>query len=177
MALPAASITAQLSSTLSASESHPGRLGPGCRTSPTTCSRAGSCRPAARPPGQSGVALRLYESFQENYREAVPSPYAGRSLDAESCHWCREKFQHGQMRYPILDDSTAGWALHFNEHIDAGDVVFRHACQPAPPSPRGRRTHAVPPPSARAYAVRAPAWLAAAGTCPACPSWRSAGVL
>jgi bifunctional non-homologous end joining protein LigD len=24
----------------------------------------------------------------------------------------------------------AGWALHFNEHIDeSGDVVFRHACK------------------------------------------------
>lgn len=32
-----------------------------------------------------------------------------RSVDATSCHWCREKFQHGQMRYPIMDGTTNGW--------------------------------------------------------------------
>jgi hypothetical protein len=42
-------------------------------------------------------------------RNASPGPYAGRSRDASSCHWCRNPFKPGQMRYPILDDTTGGW--------------------------------------------------------------------
>jgi hypothetical protein len=44
-------------------------------------------------------------------RNETPSPYAGPSIDATSCHHCRIPFQRGQMRYPILDDTTAGWDL------------------------------------------------------------------
>jgi hypothetical protein len=35
----------------------------------------------------------------------------GRSLEAHTCHWCREPFRPGQMRYPVMTDTSLGWAL------------------------------------------------------------------
>src|SRR5262249_54801530 len=33
-----------------------------------------------------------------------------RSIDANACHWCDERFKRGQMRYPIMTDCGLGWS-------------------------------------------------------------------
>jgi hypothetical protein len=35
----------------------------------------------------------------------------GASLEAHTCHWCREPFKPEQMRYPVTTDCSRGWAL------------------------------------------------------------------
>jgi hypothetical protein len=34
----------------------------------------------------------------------------GRSIDADVCHWCDQRFKPGQMRYPIMTDCSLGWS-------------------------------------------------------------------
>ena len=60
-------------------------------------------------PKRGGVTpIRLFSGKLSGSRNTNPSPYAGRSIDATSCHWCRVPFKNSQMRYPILDYTTAG---------------------------------------------------------------------
>jgi hypothetical protein len=34
-----------------------------------------------------------------------------RSVEAHTCHWCREKFRPGQMRCPVTTSTSVGWAV------------------------------------------------------------------
>jgi hypothetical protein len=54
-------------------------------------------------------------------------PSRGRSRGGNGAHPRRE----GDLAAAKgASDFQAGWALHFNDHIDeAGDIVFRHACK------------------------------------------------
>jgi hypothetical protein len=63
------------------------------------------------PKRRSVTAIRLVSGKLSGSRNETPSPYAGRSIDATVCHTCRKLFKPGQMRYPILNGTTAGWAL------------------------------------------------------------------
>jgi endogenous inhibitor of DNA gyrase (YacG/DUF329 family) len=49
--------------------------------------------------------LRSIFGKMSGSRNEAPSQYNGPSIDAGSCHWCRQKFQRGQMRYPMVDST------------------------------------------------------------------------
>jgi hypothetical protein len=58
--------------------------------------------------------IRLFSGKLSGSRNGKPSreENLNRSIDATICHWCDQKFQPGQMRYPMLD-SICGfkWGL------------------------------------------------------------------
>jgi hypothetical protein len=95
----------------------------------------------ASPKRGSVTPLRNIFGKLSGSRNATPNPYAGRSIDATRCHWCEAPFQRGQMRYPMLDDTTAGWAL-VSVCIDCfkGDNYSRSS----DPSPSPRQEHVCP---------------------------------
>ena len=67
------------------------------------------------PPNETerrGVTpIRLFSGKLSGSRNGRNSRYSnlGRSIDATVCHWCDQKFAPGQMRYPILTDTSMGW--------------------------------------------------------------------
>jgi len=67
------------------------------------------------PPNETerrGVTpIRLFSGKLSGSRNGRNTRYSnlGRSLDATVCHWCDQKFAPGQMRYPILTDTSIGW--------------------------------------------------------------------
>jgi endogenous inhibitor of DNA gyrase (YacG/DUF329 family) len=82
---------------------------------------------------------RLFSGKLSGSRNETPSPYAGRSIDAATCHWCRDKFCHGQMRYPILDGTTAGWNL-----VSVCMECFKDSSDEYNPSPQPRQENSCP---------------------------------
>jgi len=59
----------------------------------------------------SVTPIRLFSGKLSGSRNGRNTRYSnlGRSLDATVCHWCDQKFAPGQMRYPILTDTSIGW--------------------------------------------------------------------
>jgi hypothetical protein len=64
------------------------------------------------PKREPVTPIRHFSGKMSGSRNASSGPDGhAPSADATSCHWCREKFQHGQKRFAILESTNALWGL------------------------------------------------------------------